>query len=208
MAPRVAVVGGSGAVGRTILRLLNERDFPAESITGLASSRSAGVEVEGRVVEDLAAADLSSFDLALFSAGSAVSEEWAPKFVDAGAVVVDNSSHWRMDPKVPLVVAEVNPGEIERHSGIVANPNCSTMQAMVVLKPILDAYGLDRVVFSTYQAVSGTGVKAVAELEEQARAVLADEVPKPPRAYLQGRRRLHNRGAQDDGRDAEDSQPP
>jgi len=170
--PHVVVVGGSGAVGRTILRLLRERSFPAASITALASSRSAGTELEGVVVEDLELADLTKFDLALFSAGSTVSAEWGPKFVEAGAVVVDNSSHWRMDPKVPLVVPEVNPEAVDDHSGIVANPNCSTMQAMVVLKPILDRFGLDRVIFSTYQAVSGTGVKALAELDSQARAVL------------------------------------
>lgn len=181
--PRVAVVGGSGAVGRTILRLLKDRNFPAASVTALASSRSAGTEVEGVVVEDIEKADLSQFDLALFSAGSGVSEQWAPKFVEAGAVVVDNSSHWRMDPEVPLIVAEVNPDAIEGHKGIVANPNCSTMQAMVVLKPVLDRFGIDRVIFSTYQAVSGTGVKAIAELEEQARAVLAGEQPAPAAVY-------------------------
>ncbi|MEI7889874.1 MAG: aspartate-semialdehyde dehydrogenase, partial [Actinomycetes bacterium] len=181
--PRVAVVGGSGAVGRTILRLLRERSFPAASITALASSRSAGTEIEGVVVEDLELANLSDFDLALFSAGSTVSAEWGPKFVEAGAVVVDNSSHWRMDPKVPLVVPEVNPEAVEGHSGIVANPNCSTMQAMVVLKPILDRFGLDRVIFSTYQAVSGTGVKALAELESQARAVLDGAPVEPPSVY-------------------------
>lgn len=181
--PRVAVVGGSGAVGRTILRLLKDRNFPAASVTALASSRSAGTEVEGVVVQDIEQADLSQFDLALFSAGSGVSEEWAPKFVEAGAVVVDNSSYWRMDPKVPLIVAEVNPDAIEGHSGIVANPNCSTMQAMVVLKPVLDRFGIDRVIFSTYQAVSGTGVKAIAELEDQSRAVLAGEDPAPAAVY-------------------------
>lgn len=181
--PRVAVVGGSGAVGRTILRLLKDRSFPAASVTALASSRSAGTEVEGVVVEDIEQADLSQFDLALFSAGSGVSEEWAPKFVEAGAVVVDNSSYWRMDPEVPLVVPEVNPDAIEGHSGIVANPNCSTMQAMVVLKPVLDRFGIDRVIFSTYQAVSGTGVKAIAELEGQSRSVLAGERPAPAAVY-------------------------
>ena len=181
--PRVAVVGGSGAVGRTILRLLRERSFPAASISALASSRSAGTEIEGVVVEDLELADLSNFDLALFSAGSTVSAEWGPKFVEAGAVVVDNSSHWRMDPKVPLVVPEVNPEAVNDHSGIVANPNCSTMQAMVGLKPILDRFGLDRVIFSTYQAVSGTGVKALAELDSQARAVLDGAAVEPAAVY-------------------------
>jgi aspartate-semialdehyde dehydrogenase len=181
--PRVAVVGGSGAVGRTILRLLQERRFPASSVRALASSRSAGNEVEGVVVEDIESVDLAEFDLALFSAGSIVSEEWGPKFVDAGAVVVDNSSHWRMDPEVPLIVAEVNPDAIEGHKGIVANPNCSTMQAMVVLKPVLDRFGIERVIFSTYQAVSGTGVKAIAELENQSRSVLDGETPAAAAVY-------------------------
>ncbi len=181
--PRVAVVGGSGAVGRTILRLLKQRSFPASSVRALASSRSAGNEVEGVVVEDIESVDLTEFDLALFSAGSTVSEEWGPKFVEAGAVVVDNSSHWRMDPEVPLIVAEVNPDVIEGHKGIVANPNCSTMQAMVVLKPVLDRFGIERVIFSTYQAVSGTGVKAIAELEDQSRSLLAGETPVPAAVY-------------------------
>ena len=181
--PAVAVVGASGAVGRTILELLEQRQFPASSITPLASSRSAGTEVGGRLIEDLASADLNRFDLALFSAGSSVSAEWAPRFVSAGAVVVDNSSHWRMDPNVPLIVPEVNGDAIAGHSGIVANPNCSTMQAMVVLKPILDAFGLDRVIFSTYQAVSGTGVKALDELRSQATAVLAGDSPQAAAVY-------------------------
>ena len=181
--PRVAVVGASGAVGRNILKLLRDRSFPAGEIVALASARSAGTDVEGHTVQDIAAADLSGFDLALFSAGSGVSEEWAPKFVEAGAVVVDNSSYWRPFDHVPLVVAEVNPDALESHSGIVANPNCSTMQAMVVLGPILERYGLERVVFSTYQAVSGTGVKAIAELESQAAAVLAGDEPAAAAVY-------------------------
>lgn len=181
--PRVAVVGASGAVGRNILKLLRDRSFPASEVVALASARSAGTEVEGHTVQDIAATDLAGFDLALFSAGSGVSEEWAPKFVEAGAVVVDNSSYWRPFDHVPLVVAEVNPDALESHSGIVANPNCSTMQAMVVLGPILERYGLERIVFSTYQAVSGTGVKAIAELESQAAAVLAGEEPAAAAVY-------------------------
>lgn len=181
--PRVAVVGASGAVGRNILRLLRDRSFPASEVVALASSRSAGNEVEGHVVADIEQADLSGFDLALFSAGSGVSEEWGPKFVEAGAVVVDNSSYWRPFDHVPLVVAEVNPEALDSHQGIVANPNCSTMQAMVVLGPILERFGLERVVFSTYQAVSGTGVKAVAELEDQSRALLAGDAPAAPAVY-------------------------
>jgi aspartate-semialdehyde dehydrogenase len=180
---RVAVVGASGAVGRNILRLLKERSFPAAEVVALASARSAGTEVEGHTVHDIATTDLAGFDLALFSAGSGVSEEWAPKFVEAGAVVVDNSSYWRPFDHVPLVVAEVNPEAIKDHQGIVANPNCSTMQAMVVLGPILHSFGLERVVFSTYQAVSGTGVKAIAELESQAASVLAGDQPAAAAVY-------------------------
>jgi len=181
--PRIAVVGASGAVGRNILTLLRERSFPASEVVALASARSAGSEVEGHTVADIAATDLSGFDIALFSAGSGVSEEWAPKFVEAGAVVVDNSSYWRPFDHVPLVVAEVNPDAIDSHSGIVANPNCSTMQAMVVLGPILNAFGIERLVFSTYQAVSGTGVKAIEELKQQSRAVLAGAEPAAAAVY-------------------------
>ena len=172
-----------GAVGRNILRLLAERSFPAAEVVALASSRSAGTEVEGHTVADLEQADLSGFDIALFSAGSSISELWGPRFVEAGAVVVDNSSHWRPFDHVPLVVAEVNPEALDSHQGIVANPNCSTMQAMVVLGPVLARFGLERVVFSTYQAVSGTGVKAVAELEDQARALLSGNEPASASVY-------------------------
>ena len=118
---------------------------------------------------------IQGFDLALFSAGATTSREWAPKFVEAGAVVVDNSSAFRKDPEIPLVVSEVNPDALEGHKGLIANPNCSTMQLMVALKPIYDAAGIDRLVVSTYQSVSGTGVKAVQELEDQTRAALAGE---------------------------------
>jgi aspartate-semialdehyde dehydrogenase len=170
-----------------MLQVLAERNFPADSVRALASERSAGKEVqfgERRVVvEALDAVDLSEFDLALFSAGGSVSEEWAPKFVAAGAVVVDNSSFWRMNDDVPLVVAEVNPDAIEAHRGIVANPNCSTMQMVVALKPIDDAAGIERLVISTYQSVSGTGQKAVAELIDQAHMLLHEQEPEPPSVY-------------------------
>src|SRR3954468_11812871 len=184
---RVAVVGATGAVGTRMLAVLAERSFPADSVRALASERSAGKDVafgDGAItVEALDAVDLSGFDLALFSAGGGVSEEWAPKFVSAGAVVVDNSSFWRMHEDVPLVVAEVNPEAIAAHRGIVANPNCSTMQMVVALKPIDDAVGIERLVISTYQSVSGTGQKAVAELIDQAHMLLHEQDPEPPSVY-------------------------
>jgi aspartate-semialdehyde dehydrogenase len=178
---RVAVVGATGAVGTTMLRLLREREFPATEIVPFASERSAGTEVDGLTVRGLAReADLSGFDIALFSAGSSVSREWALRFVEHGAVVVDNSSCWRMDPAVPLVVSEVNPEAIAKHKGIIANPNCTAMQALPVLKPIDDAAGLERLVLSSYQSTSGTGARAIAELREQAEAILHDrELPSP-----------------------------
>jgi aspartate-semialdehyde dehydrogenase len=183
----VAVVGATGAVGTRMLQVLAERSFPADSVRALASERSAGKEVkfgdQTITVEALDAVDLSEFDLALFSAGGSVSEAWAPKFVEAGAVVVDNSSFWRMNDDVPLVVAEVNPDAIESHRGIVANPNCSTMQMVVALKPIDDAAGIERLVISTYQSVSGTGQKAVAELVDQAHMLLHEQEPEPPSVY-------------------------
>jgi aspartate-semialdehyde dehydrogenase len=178
----VAVVGATGAVGTRMLQVLRERSFPAESIRAFASERSAGREVgDGITVEALNdSADLSAIDLALFSAGGSISEAWGPKFVDAGAVVVDNSSYWRMHDDVPLVVAEVNPDALDGHKGIVANPNCSTMQMVVALKPILDAAGIERLVVSTYQSVSGTGKAAVDELTEQTRAhVSGGDFPAP-----------------------------
>jgi aspartate-semialdehyde dehydrogenase len=183
----VAVVGATGAVGTRMLQVLSERGFPADSVRALASERSAGKEVkfgdQPLTVEALDAVDLSEFDLALFSAGGSVSEEWAPKFVDAGAVVVDNSSFWRMNEDVPLVVAEVNPDAIASHKGIVANPNCSTMQMVVALKPLDDAAGIERLVVSTYQSVSGTGQKAVAELIDQTHMLLHEQEPEAPSVY-------------------------
>lgn len=182
---RVAVVGASGAVGTTMLRLLRDRSFPASEIVPFASARSAGSSVEGLEVRELGPnADLSGFDIALFSAGSGPSREWAPRFVEEGAVVVDNSSCWRMDPDVPLIVSEVNPEAIADCSkGIIANPNCTAMQALVALKPISDAAGLERIVFSSYQSVSGTGAKAMRELSEQSRALLAGDAPPAPAIY-------------------------
>ena len=175
---RLAVVGATGQVGTVMRRLLEERDFPVSSIRFFASARSAGTTLPWRgedvVVEDTATADVSGIDIALFSAGGATSKEQAPRFAAAGALVVDNSSAWRRDPDVPLVVSEVNPGAVDGAvKGIIANPNCTTMAAMPVLKPLHDEAGLTRLVVSTYQAVSGGGLKGVAELESQIHA-LAD----------------------------------
>ncbi len=181
---RVAVVGATGQVGTLMLRLLRERGFPAREIVPFASERSAGREIEGvGVVQPLGEETIQGFDLALFSAGGSTSGEWAPRFVEAGAVVVDNSSHWRMNDDVPLVVAEVNPGALASHQGIIANPNCSTMQMVVTLGPLHDAAGIERLVISTYQAVSGTGKKAVDELLDQSHALLHGMEIEPPRAY-------------------------
>jgi len=184
MSYRVAVVGATGAVGGVMLGKLRERRFPAREIVPFASERSAGRELDGfGAVQPLTDETIQGFDLAIFSAGATTSGEWAPRFVDAGAVVVDNSSRFRRDEDVPLVVSEVNPDALDRHRGLVANPNCSTMQLMVVLKPILDAVGIERLIVSTYQSVSGTGVRAVEELEAQTHAVLHGTEPPAPRVY-------------------------
>jgi aspartate-semialdehyde dehydrogenase len=181
---RVAVVGATGAVGRVMMQQLAERSFPADEIVPFASARSAGTEVDGRTVVELNdAADLSGFDIALFSAGASTSRAWAHRFVEQGATVVDNSSAFRRDPEVPLVVSEVNPHALERHHGLIANPNCSTMQLMVALAPIHRAVGLERLVVATYQSVSGTGVKAVDELDAQAHASLHGMEMPPPEIY-------------------------
>jgi len=200
---RVAVVGATGQVGTLMLRLLRERGFPAREIVPFASERSAGKQIEGvGTVQPLTEDTIQGFDLALFSAGGATSGEWAPRFVEAGAVVVDNSSKWRMNDDVPLVVAEVNPETLASHQGIVANPNCSTMQMVVALKPIHDEAGIERLVISTYQAVSGTGKKAVDELLDQSHALLHEmEIPEPE-AYAHQRdpqdpRRRRHQGERD-----------
>jgi aspartate-semialdehyde dehydrogenase len=172
---RVAVVGATGAVGTVMRQKLRERGFPATSVIPFASERSAGRELDGERVRALDDESIQGFDLAIFSAGGSTSGEWAKRFVAAGAVVVDNSSRWRRDPDVPLVVAEVNPDALSDHKGLIANPNCSTMQLMVALKPIHQAAGIERLIVSTYQSVSGTGVKAIKELETQSRASLDGE---------------------------------
>ena len=176
MSARVGIVGATGQVGTVMRSILLERGFPVEQVRFFASARSAGSTLEwgGRevVVEDADSADPAGLDIALFSAGGATSKRLAPRFAEAGAVVVDNSSAWRMDPDVPLVVSEVNPDAVRRASkGIIANPNCTTMAAMPVLKPLHDEAGLVRLVASTYQAVSGSGVAGVDELAGQVAAV-------------------------------------
>jgi aspartate-semialdehyde dehydrogenase len=178
---QVGVVGATGAVGATILEVLAERDFPASDVVPFASDRSAGKRVPFRGDEiecrPLDPESIQGLDLVLSSAGGAVSSEWGPRFVDAGAVVVDNTSFWRMHDDVPLVVAEVNPDAASDHRGLIANPNCTTMEMVVALAPIQRAVGIERLVVSTYQSVSGTGRSAIGELKAQSRAVLAGETP-------------------------------
>ena len=169
----VAVAGATGAVGREMLKTLEQRAFPAKTVKALASSRSAGTTVPfagGELtVEEMTEKSFEGVDIALFSAGGSTSKQFAPFAVKSGCVVIDNSSAWRMDPKVPLVVPEVNPADVDWHKGIIANPNCSTIQMVVALKPLHDVGTIKRVIVSTYQAVSGTGQKAIAELEGQVR---------------------------------------
>ena len=174
----VGVVGATGQVGGVVLRILAERDFPVGDLRLFASSRSAGSTItwQGReiVVEDASTADPTGLDIAIFSAGATTSREQAPRFAAAGVTVIDNSSAWRMDPEVPLVVSEVNPAAAkDTPKGIIANPNCTTMAAMPVLKPLADEAGLVRLVVSTYQAVSGSGLAGVQELAGQVRTALA-----------------------------------
>jgi aspartate-semialdehyde dehydrogenase len=181
---RVAVVGATGQVGTLLLRLLKERRFPAREVVPFASERSLGRQLEdGLVVQGLTEESIQGFDVAIFSAGGSTSGEWAPRFAAAGAIVIDNSSRWRMNDDVPLVVAEVNPDALSGHRGIIANPNCSTMQMVLALKPIHDAAGIERLVISTYQAVSGTGRAAVEELVAQSHALLHDQEPPAAAAY-------------------------
>ncbi|MDR0239182.1 MAG: aspartate-semialdehyde dehydrogenase [Deltaproteobacteria bacterium] len=178
---RLAVVGATGAVGREMLSTLAARKFPATSVTALASARSAGNKApfaDGELtVRELTAESFKDIDLAIFSAGGGTSEQFAPHAVAAGCVVVDNSSAWRMDDRCPLVVPEVNAHALDKHRGIIANPNCSTIQMVVALKPLHDAARIRRVVVSTYQAVSGTGQKAITELETQVRQLFNMQEP-------------------------------
>jgi aspartate-semialdehyde dehydrogenase len=182
----VAVVGATGVVGRTMIQVLNEREFPVGELRLLASGRSAGqtVSIDGRTLQigEAVPEAFDGVDIALFSAGAGVSIELAPAAVARGATVIDNSSAWRMDPAVPLVVSQVNPDDLEGHAGIIANPNCSTMQLAPMLMALRDAVGLERVVVDTYQSVSGTGADALAELESQIRAHVSGE-PKLANVY-------------------------
>lgn len=174
---KVAIVGATGAVGEEMLKVLGERDFPLSELKLLASSRSAGRRLTFKraavAVGELTESSFAGVDIALFSAGSNISKKYAPLAAKAGAVVIDNSSAFRMDPEVPLVVPEVNPQEMEKHKGIIANPNCSTIQLVVVLKPLHNQARIKRLVVSTYQSVSGTGRDAMKELTEQSKVVLA-----------------------------------
>ena len=172
---RVAVVGATGAVGTVMLRLLRSRDFPASEIVAFASERSVGRELDGGlVVAPLDDETIQGFDVALFSAGATRSREWAQRFVDAGAVVVDNSSAFRMVDEVPLVVSEVNPEAIDAHNGIVANPNCTTMVAMLPLKALHDEFDLRELVATSYQAAGGAGQKGIDELAAQISPLASD----------------------------------
>lgn len=194
---RVAVVGATGVVGTQMLRTLVERGFPASAIVPIASERSAGksVPVGGENVPITVLADAlfsddgpEGFDIAIFSAGGGTSRDWAPKFAAAGAIVVDNSSHWRMHDDIPLVVPEVNAAALDAiaepgSKRIIANPNCSTAQMLVPLKPIHEAAGLKRLVVTTMQSVSGTGKAAIDELRAETAAVVNDQTPPPPASY-------------------------
>ena len=181
----VAIVGSTGNVGRKFLEILEERNFPIKNLYLFASQRSAGsyLEFKGQkyIVENTCEENIKNkkIDIALFSAGGDTSLKFAPIFSSYGAVVIDNSSAWRMDKNVPLVVPEVNPEDLKNHNGIIANPNCSTIQAMVPLKALLDKYGIKRVVYSTYQAVSGAGMQGIADLEDGLNGVAPKKFPYP-----------------------------
>ena len=184
----VGVLGATGAVGSTMLEVLAERRFPATEVVAVRLRALGRPEGRASTVASSSAGRsrarrFEGLDLVLSSAGGAVSAEWAPQLVEAGAVVVDNTSYWRMHDDVPLVVAEVNPQALDSHEGIVANPNCSTMQMVVALAPIHRAVGIERIVVSTYQSVSGTGRRAMDELRDQAHAVLHDTEPPPAEVY-------------------------
>ena len=184
MGYKIAVVGATGNVGHEMLKILDERNFPADDVIALASSRSVGKEVsygdQDLKVQDLATFDFKGVDIVLSSPGGKVSAEYSPKAASAGATVIDNTSYWRMDPDVPLIVPEVNPSAInEVKKGIIANPNCSTIQMVVALKPLHDAANIKRVVVSTYQSTSGSGKDAMDELFNQTKGIYANQTPTP-----------------------------
>jgi aspartate-semialdehyde dehydrogenase len=172
---KVGIVGATGQVGTVVRKILVERDFPVDELRLFASARSAGTVIDGVTVEDASTADYTGLDIVIFSAGGSTSKALAEKVASQGAVVIDNSSAWRKDPEVPLVVSEVNPHAIaNRPKGIIANPNCTTMAAMPVLRPLHEEAGLEALVVATYQAVSGSGLAGVAELHGQAQKVVAE----------------------------------
>jgi len=185
----IAVVGATGAVGETMLSILEQRKFPVGKVYALASSRSAGKRIgfndQSIKVEDLATFDFSKVQIGLFSAGGSVSAEYAPKAAAAGCVVIDNTSHFRYDSDIPLIVPEVNPEALAQYKvrNIIANPNCSTIQMLVALKPIYDAVGIERINVCTYQAVSGTGMSAISELAEQTVQLLNGQPIAEPKVY-------------------------
>ncbi|MCT8977306.1 aspartate-semialdehyde dehydrogenase [Clostridium sp. CX1] len=181
----IAVVGSTGMVGRKFIEVLEERNFPIDKIYFFASARSAGKSLKFKnkdeIIEELKEDNIKNkkIDFALFSAGGDISKEYAPIFARYGATVIDNSSAWRMDPNVPLVVPEVNPEDIKWNKGIIANPNCSTIQAVVALKPLHDKYGIDRIIYSTYQAVSGAGLGGYNDLVEGYKGTAPKKFPYP-----------------------------
>ncbi|MZQ81533.1 aspartate-semialdehyde dehydrogenase [Paenibacillus sp. 5J-6] len=179
----IAVVGATGAVGEQIIRLLEQRNFPIKELKLLSSARSAGVKIPFKgqdvTVQEATPDSFEGVDIALFSAGGDVTKALAPHAVKAGAICIDNTSAYRMDPDTPLVVPEVNVDKINEHKGIIANPNCSTIQMVATLKPLYDRYGISRIIVSTYQAVSGAGAKAIHEMLRQSKEVLAGNDAKP-----------------------------
>lgn len=183
----VALLGATGLVGREILKILEERNYPLSKLLLLASPRSAGTEIifkgEKITVQAVAEDSFKNIDVALFSAGGTTSRKWAPVAADSGSVVVDNSSAWRMDPAVPLIVPEVNPEAASQHKGIIANPNCSTIQAVVALWPLHKEAALEYINISTYQSVSGTGIKAAEALKKGSKTVLAGGEPEADGVY-------------------------
>ena len=184
----VCVVGATGMVGKVMMKVLEEQDFPINKFLPLASERTAGQKVTFRgeeyTVEATTSEAFEGMEIGLFSAGGPISEKFAPEAVKRGCVVIDNTSHFRMDPNVPLVVPEVNPQAIKRHNGIIANPNCSTAQMVLALKPIYDAVGIERIVVSTYQSTSGWGKEAIAEMYEQTETLLKNPEAKITPKYI------------------------